>query len=65
MRKPGERLPLRERAELARQAFEFHQRGMLAWEIAIRLKISEPTAVNLIGYGRRLAAGQPEQMEWR
>lgn len=65
MRRVGERLPLRERAELAKRAHDFQVRGMLVWEIALRLGVSEPTAKNLVGYGRRLAAGQPEIAEWR
>lgn len=65
MRKIGARHPLRERADLARKAHELQLRGMLCWEIALRLGVSEPTAKNLVGYGRRLAAGQPEQLEWR
>lgn len=65
MRKIGVRLPLRERADLAKKAHELQQRGMLVWEIALRLGVSEPTAKNLIGYGRRLAAGQAEVLDWR
>lgn len=56
---------MRERADLARKAHELNERGVMTWEIAIRLGVSEPTAQNLVGYGRRLAAGQPEQLEWR
>jgi orotate phosphoribosyltransferase-like protein len=65
VRKIGARIPLRERADLAKRAHELNERGMMTWEIALRLSVSEPTAKNLIGYGRRLAAGQPEQLEWR
>lgn len=65
MRKTGERIPLRERAELARKAHWLSERGMPTWKIALQLGVSEPTVVNLVGYGRRLAAGQPEVLEWR
>jgi orotate phosphoribosyltransferase-like protein len=65
MRKAGARIPLRERVDLAKKAHELNQAGMMCWEIALRLKVSEPTAKNLVGYGRRLAAGQPEVIDWR
>lgn len=65
VRKAGVRIPLRERAELARTAFQLHEAGLTTWMIAVSMNVSEPTVLNLIGYGRRLAAGQPEVLEWR
>jgi hypothetical protein len=65
VRKIGGRLPLRERVDLARRAYELHMAGTMTWEIALRLHVSEPTAKTLVGYGRRLAAGQPEALVWR
>ena len=63
-RRSGVRIPLRERAELARRAFMLHERGQTTWAIAVRLGVTEPTVINLVGYGRRLAAGAPERLEW-
>ena len=65
MRKSGERIGLREKPDLAKKAFALHESGKMNWEIAIRLQVSEPTAANLVGFGRRLAAGQPERLTWR
>ena len=64
-RRSGVRLPLRERTVLAKKAHALHDAGKRVWEIALRLGVSEPTAKNLVGYGARLAAGQPEVVEWR
>jgi orotate phosphoribosyltransferase-like protein len=65
LRPAGVRIPLRERTALARSAFQLHERGQSTWQIAVRLGVSEPTVINLVGYGRRLAAGQPERLDWR
>lgn len=64
-RPTGVRIPLRERADLARRAFELSERGIKSFEVGLQLGVSQPTAINLIGYGRRLAAGEPEQLTWR
>lgn len=59
------RLKLSERADLARRAFLLHEKAVDNFVIARELCVSETTVRNLIGYGRRLAAGQPEKLEWR
>lgn len=63
--KIGHRLSLERRAELAKQAFTLKQSGVSRFNIATDLDVSEPTARNLINYGRRLAAGAEIKTEWR
>lgn len=60
----GARIPLRERADLARQAHAMHERGAMIWEIALHLGLTRTTARNLVGFGARLAAGQGEPLSW-
>ena len=46
----------RENPELARRAFLLSERGYVVELVAQACQVSVPTALNLIGYGRRLAA---------
>jgi hypothetical protein len=50
---------------LARRAFALHEAGERLMLIAMRLGVTRATAANLIGFGRRLAAGQGERVEWK
>lgn len=50
--------------ELARRAFELHERGERIDLIAMRLSVSRTAVINLIGFGRRLAAGQGLPLRW-
>jgi hypothetical protein len=65
MKRVGAKGPDRERAELAVCAHGWREAGMAMAEIALRLKVSGSTAVNLVGFGRRLAAGQGRVLQWR
>lgn len=59
------RVRQREDCDLARRALFLAEHGLSVWEIAMELAVSEPTVRNLIGLGRRLAAGQGEPLSWR
>lgn len=52
------KLPLRERDELAARVFALHEAGWSRVALMAIFKLSRGNVVNLIGYGRRLAAGQ-------
>ena len=56
-------IPVRQQPALAARAFAMHEAGISLEMIAMSLRVSEGNAINLIGYGRRLAAGQREPME--
>jgi hypothetical protein len=48
----------RENSELARRVFLLSERGYSVELIAQAVQVSVPTALNLIGIGRRLVAGE-------
>ena len=56
-------LGTREKAALARQVFAMHERGVEVAVIARALGLTRTAVANLIGYGRRLAAGQAERLD--